>query len=56
MDNRPKKVFPNMKATMETKQKEPYEAPAVLDITPVTVNGSAGVSPGDGDYDDGGAD
>jgi len=45
MDNRPKKVFPNMKATMETKQKEPYEAPAVLDITPVTVNVAAGMGP-----------
>ena len=30
---------------IETKQKELYEAPAVLDISPVTVNGSAGTSP-----------
>lgn len=30
---------------IETKQKERYEPPAVLDISPVTVNGSAGTSP-----------
>lgn len=29
----------------ETKQKERYEAPAVLDISPVTVNVSGGESP-----------
>jgi len=38
------------------KPKEPYEAPVVLDITPVTVNGAAGETPGDQDYDDDGAD
>lgn len=47
MNNRPKKVFPNMKATMEPKQKEPYEPPAVLDITPVSVNVAVGTSPND---------
>ena len=36
------------------KQKEPYEAPAVLDITPVTVNVVAGG--GSEYYGDGGGD
>ena len=35
-----------MKQT-ETKQKERYEAPAVLDISPVTVNVAVGDSAGD---------
>ena len=43
-----------MKENLEPK--EPYEAPVVLDITPVTVNGSAGETGGDGDFDDDGAD
>lgn len=42
MKNRPKKVFPDMKATMDTKPKEPYETPAVLDIHPVSVNVAVG--------------
>lgn len=29
----------------ETKQKELYEAPAVLDINPVTINVAAGTTP-----------
>ena len=31
------------------KTKEPYEAPVVLDIDPVTVNGNAGTSQGNGE-------
>ena len=53
MNTKPKKVFLNMNATMEPKQKEPYEAPAVLDISPVTVVSVAGNSADDnvGDFD-----
>ena len=36
----------------ETKQKERYEAPAVLDISPVTVNVIAGESNGEPDATD----
>jgi hypothetical protein len=48
MNNSPKKVLCYMKET-ETKRKEPYETPAVLDIKPVTVC-CGGLS--DGGYDD----
>ena len=52
MNNRPKKVLSNMNKTMETKRKEPYEAPAVLDISPVTVNVAVGGSDEYGEPDE----
>ena len=54
MNNRPKGFFPNMKATMETKPKDLYEPPTVLDISPITVNVAAGGPSNEGGEGEGG--